>query len=130
LTQNNNKIDAMVVSNDGTAGGVVEALNAQGLAGKVLVSGQDAELAALQRVVKGTQTMTVYKPISRLAPAAVEAAIALATKEKLNTTRTVNNGRIEVPSILIEPIPVDRINIDETVVKDGFQDRAKIYKEN
>jgi len=130
LTQNNNKIDALVVSNDGTAGGVVEALNAQGLAGKVLVSGQDAELAALQRVVKGTQTMTVYKPISKLAPAAVEAAIALAKKEKLNTTRTVNNGRIEVPSILIEPIPVDKNNIDATVVADGFQDREKIYKEN
>lgn len=130
LTQNNNKIDAMVVSNDGTAGGVVEALNAQGLAGKVLVSGQDAELAALQRVVKGTQTMTVYKPISKLAPAAVEAAIALAKKEKLNTTRTVNNGRIEVPSILIEPIPVDKNNIDSTVIADGFQDREKIYKEN
>lgn len=130
LTQNNNKIDAMVVSNDGTAGGVIEALNAQGLAGKVLVSGQDAELAALQRVVKGTQTMTVYKPIARLAPAAVEAAIALAKKEKLNTTRTVNNGRIEVPAILIEPIPVDKGNIDSTVVKDGFQSREKIYKEN
>lgn len=130
LTQNNNKIDAMVVSNDGTAGGVIEALNAQGLAGKVLVSGQDAELAALQRVVKGTQTMTVYKPIARLAPAAVEAAIALAKKEKLNTTRTVNNGRIDVPSILIEPISIDKTNIDSTVVKDGFQEREKIYKEN
>lgn len=130
LTQNNNKIDAMVVSNDGTAGGVIEALNAQGLAGKVLVSGQDAELAALQRIVRGTQTMTVYKPISRLAPAAVEAAIALAKKEKLKTTRTVNNGRIDVASILIEPIPVDKANIDSTVVKDGFQDRDKIYREN
>jgi len=128
LTQNNNKIDAMVVSNDGTAGGVVEALRAQNLAGKVLVSGQDAELAALQRIVAGSQTMTVYKPISRLAPAAVEAAIALARGEKLNTTRTVNNGRIDVPSVLIEPIPVDRNNIDETVVKDGFQKRENIYK--
>jgi D-xylose transport system substrate-binding protein len=130
LTQNNNKVDAMVVSNDGTAGGVVEALKAQGLAGKVLVSGQDAELGALQHIVKGTQTMTVYKPISKLAPAAVEAAIALAKKEKLNTVRKVNNGRIDVPSILIEPIPVDKNNIDSTVVADGFQDREKIYKDN
>jgi D-xylose transport system substrate-binding protein len=129
LTQNGNKIDAFVVSNDGTAGGVVEALTKQGLAGKVLVSGQDAELAALQRVVKGTQTMTVYKPISRLAPAAVEAAVALARKEKLPTTRTVNNGRIDVPSILIEPIQVDKNNIEDTVVKDGFQSREKIYKD-
>lgn len=129
LTQNGNKIDAFVVSNDGTAGGVVEALAKQGLAGKVLVSGQDAELAALQRVVKGTQTMTVYKPISKLAPAAVEAAIALAKKEKLPTTRTVNNGRIDVPSILIEPVQVDKNNIEDTVVKDGFQSRDKIFKD-
>ncbi len=129
LTQNSNQIDAFVVSNDGTAGGVVEALKSQGLAGKILVSGQDAELAALQRVVDGTQTMTVYKPIIRLAPAAVDAAVALAKKEKLNTTRTVNNGRIDVPSILIEPIQVDKSNIEETVVKDGFQPRDKIFRD-
>ncbi len=127
LTQQHNNIDAVVVSNDGTAGGVIEALKAQNLAGKVLVSGQDAELAALQRVVEGTQTMTVYKPISRLAPAAVEAAIALAKREKLNTTRTVNNGRIDVPSILIEPIPIERANVD-TVINDGFQKREDVYR--
>jgi D-xylose transport system substrate-binding protein len=130
LTQNNNKIDAFVVSNDGTAGGVIEALSKQGLAGKILVSGQDAELAALQRIVKGTQTMTVYKPISRLAPAAVDAAVALAKKQSTGATRTVNNGRIDVPSILIEPIAVDKSNIDATVIKDGFQPRDKIYKES
>lgn len=129
LTQNNNKIDAMVVSNDGTAGGAIEAISKQGLAGKILVSGQDAELAALQRIVKGTQTMTVYKPISKLAPAAVEAAIALAKKQPSGATRTVNNGRIDVPSILIEPIQVDKNNIEETVVKDGFQSRDKIFKD-
>lgn len=127
LTQNNNNIVAMVVSNDGTAGGAIEALKSQGLAGKVLVSGQDAELGALQRVVAGTQSMTVYKPISRLAPAAVEAAIALAKKEKLNTTRTVNNGKIDVPSILVEPISIDKSNVD-LVINDGFQKREDVYK--
>lgn len=127
LTQNNNDVVAIVTSNDGTAGGVIKALEAQKLAGKVLVSGQDAELAALQRIVAGTQTMSVYKPIIRLAPAAVEAAIALAKREKLNTARTVTNGRIEVPSILIEPISIDKTNIEETVVKDGFQKREKIF---
>lgn len=128
LTQNNNNVVAVVVSNDGTAGGVIEALKSQGLAGKVLVSGQDAELGALQRIIAGTQTMTVYKPISKLAPAAVEAAIALAKRDKLNITRTVNNGRIDVPSILIEPIPVDKNNIEETVIKDGFQRREDVFK--
>ena len=68
LTQNNNKIDAFVVSNDGTAGGVIEELISQGLAGKVLVSGQDAELAALQRIAKGKQTMTVFQQKHRPPP--------------------------------------------------------------
>lgn len=128
LTRNNNLIDAVVVSNDGTAGGVIEALTSQNLAGRVLVSGQDAELAALQRVLAGTQTMTVYKPIAKLAPAAVEAAIALARGEKLNITRSVNNGRIDVPSILIEPIPINKDNIESTVIADGFHKREDIFK--
>jgi D-xylose transport system substrate-binding protein len=84
LTNNNNDVVAIVMSNDGTAGGAIQALTAQGLAGKVLVSGQDAELGALQRIVAGTQSMTVYKPIIKLAPAAVEAAVALAKGRKLN----------------------------------------------
>ncbi|MGH9949167.1 MAG: substrate-binding domain-containing protein, partial [Pyrinomonadaceae bacterium] len=128
LTQHQNNVQAVVMSNDGTAGGAIQALAAQGLAGKVWISGQDAELAALQRIVAGTQSMTVYKPIIKLAPAAADAAFALAKGEKVNATRTVNNGRTEVPSILIEPISVDKTNIDETVIKDGFQKREDIYK--
>jgi D-xylose transport system substrate-binding protein len=128
LTQVNNDVVAVVASNDGTAGGVVQALIAQGLAGKVYVSGQDADLAALQRIVEGKQSMSVYKPISQLAPRAAEAAVALARKEKISTTRAVNNGRIEVPSILLEPIIVEKSNVDETVIKDGYQKREDVYK--
>jgi D-xylose transport system substrate-binding protein len=128
LTNANNNVDAIVMSNDGTAGGAIQALATQGLAGKVLISGQDAELGALQRIVAGTQSMTVYKPIIKLAPAAVDAAYALAKGEKLNTTRTVNNGKIDVPSILIEPVSVDKTNIDETVIKDGFQKKEDVYR--
>jgi D-xylose transport system substrate-binding protein len=69
LTQANNNVVAVVVSNDGTAGGAIQALEEQKLAGKVLVSGQDADLAALQRIVAGTQSMTVYKPVAQLARA-------------------------------------------------------------
>lgn len=127
LTMNNNNVTAIVTSNDGTAGGAIQALNAQGLSGKVLVSGQDAELAALQRVLAGTQTMTVYKPVSKLGARAAEAAIALAKKEKIETNRTVNNGRIDVPSILIEPIPIDKNNVD-VVINDGFHKREDVYK--
>ena len=128
LTANNNNVVAIVASNDGTAGGAVEALNAQKLGGKVLVSGQDADIAALQRIVAGTQSMTVYKPISQIAPRAAEAAVALAKKEKIQTTRTVNNGKADVPSILLEPIAVDKNNLDETVIKDGYQTREAIFK--
>lgn len=127
LTMNNNDVTAIVTSNDGTAGGAIQALNAQKLSGKVLVSGQDAELAALQRVLAGTQTMTVYKPVSKLAVKAAEVAIQLAKKEKVASDRTVNNGRIDVPSILIEPIPIDKNNVD-IVIKDGFHKREDIYK--
>lgn len=127
LTQNNNNITAIVTSNDGTAGGVIQPLTRLGLAGKVLVSGQDAELAATQRIVQGTQTMTVYKPVKQLATRAAEVAVAMARGEKPQTNAQVNNGRIDVPSILIEPISVDKTNLDDTVIKDGFQTREAVY---
>lgn len=128
LTMNKNDVVAVVASNDGTAGGVIQALTAQGLNGKVVVSGQDADLAALQRIVAGSQTMTVYKPVSKLAVRAAEAAVALAKKEKVETNGKVNNGKIDVPSILLEPISVDKKNLDDTVIKDGFQKREDVYK--
>ena len=76
-----------MVSNDGMAGGVISALAKKNLAGKILVTGQDAGLEALQNIAEGKQTMTVYKPIIPLANAAVEAAIKLAKKEKLEPSR-------------------------------------------
>jgi D-xylose transport system substrate-binding protein len=129
LTKNNNQIDAVVVSNDGMAGGVVQALNEQNLAGKVLVSGQDADLAACQRIVAGTQSMTVYKPIKKLAEKAVELAIALAQKQPVtDKTTMVNNGKKDVSSVLLEPIEVDKDNLDNTVIADGFQKKEDVYK--
>lgn len=129
LTQTNNQIDAVVASNDGTAGGVIQALEGQNLAGKVLVSGQDAELAACQRIVKGTQTMTVYKPIRLIAKEAAQAAVALAKGEKIEKAKQkVNNGKIDVPSILLTPIQVDKDNLDDVVIKDGFHTRDKVYQ--
>ncbi len=129
LTINNNDVAAIVTSNDGTAGGAIQALNAQKLSGKVFVSGQDADLGALQRIVAGTQSMTVYKPVSILAVKAAEAAVVLAKKEKITQNSKVNNGKIDVPSILLEPVTVDKTNLDETVIKDGFQKREDVYKQ-
>lgn len=128
LTVNNNDVVAVVASNDATAGGVIQALNTQKLSGKVVVSGQDADLAALQRIVDGSQTMTVYKPVSQLAAKAAEAAVTLAKKEKVETNEKINNGKMDVPSILLKPIAVDKNNLDETVIKDGYQKREKVYE--
>jgi D-xylose transport system substrate-binding protein len=129
LTKTHNKIDAVLVSNDGTAGGAVQALAEQGLAGKVLVSGQDADLAACQRIVAGTQSMTVYKPIRKLADKAAEMAVDLALKRPiLDKTVPINNGKKEVPSILLEPIEVDKSNLDSTVIADGYQKKDEVYQ--
>jgi D-xylose transport system substrate-binding protein len=130
LTRNNNQVDAVVVSNDGTAGGALQAIGEQKLAGKVLVTGQDADLAACQRIVAGTQTMTIYKPIEALATKAADLAVKLAKKEAVTEpTRPVNNGRKDVPSILLDSIAVDKANLDATVIKDGYHKREDVYKE-
>jgi D-xylose transport system substrate-binding protein len=128
LTQANNNVVAVVASNDGTAGGVIQALEEQKLGGKVLVSGQDADLAALQRIIAGTQSMTVYKPVAQLARRAAEASVALARHEKVQSTSAVNNGKLDVPSVLLEPIVVDKTNIVETVIKDGYQKMEDVYR--
>ena len=121
LTRNNNAVDAVVASNDGTAGGAIQALGEQKLSGKVLVTGQDADLAACQRIVAGTQTMTVYKPIKALAYRAAEVAVQMARTQPLSgATRTTNNGKKDVPSILLDPIAVDKANLMSTIVADGY----------
>jgi D-xylose transport system substrate-binding protein len=129
LTRNANKVDAVVDSYDGTAGGSIQALAGQKLAGKVLVSGQDAEIAACQRVVEGTQTITIYKPVKLLATKAAEIAVMLAKGEKLPAASTkIHNGKKEVPGFLLDPIPVEKENMMQTVIADGFQKMEEVYK--
>jgi len=128
LTQSNNQVDAVVASNDGTARGAVQALEGQHLAGKVLVSGQDADLASLKLIVEGKQTMTVYKSIQPLAYGAVDAAVKLARGEKVATTETIDNTFKKVPAILLEPVAVDRNTLMGTVVKDGYAKFEDVYR--
>lgn len=129
LTQNSDKIDAFVVSNDGMASGVISALDKKGLAGKILVTGQDAEKAALQRIAEGKQTMTIYKPIIPLAQAAVDAAVKLAKKESLTDAKPFMNDNIkkEVPAILLDVQVVDINNLMDTVIKDGYASYDEVY---
>ncbi len=128
LTANKNNIDAVVASNDATAGGAIQALSAQGLSSKVAISGQDADLAAIKRIIAGTQTMTVYKPITNLADKAAEIAVALGKDEKVEMNAQLNNGMKEVPAYLLEPVVVTKENIDDTVIKDGFHTKDAVYK--
>ena len=129
LTQNREDIQAVVASNDGTAGGAISALTNRGLAGKVLVTGQDAEKAALQRIAEGKQTMTVYKPIIPLATTAVESAAALARKQPLPNVVDFRSEAIgkNIRAVLLEVIVVDKANLMDTVIKDGFATFDEVY---
>jgi D-xylose transport system substrate-binding protein len=130
LIRTRRKIDAIVASNDGTAGGAISALDAANLAGKVLVTGLDAQKDAVQRVISGKQTMTIYTPIKPLAFGAVDNAIRLARRQPIEATDRINNGKRDVPSILFEAIVVDRSNVDQTVIKDGYHRREELYGKN
>jgi len=128
-------VHAIVASNDSTAGGAIAALKAAGLAGKVAVSGQDAELAACQRVVEGTQALTVYKPVRELATVAAEVAVRLSEGEEPEEViaslglevHKLDNGYKEVDSIFLEPVYVTRENMADTVIADGWHPLEKVY---
>jgi D-xylose transport system substrate-binding protein len=119
--------EAVLASSDGTASGAVQALSEEGLAGKVIVTGQDAELVACQRVVGGTQAMTVYKPLRHLADSAMELAVQLSTKRVIVAKQSVDNGKVQVPAVLLDVVVATRENMMETVVRDGFLTRGEVY---
>ncbi len=121
-------IAAVVASNDGTAGGAIQALEEHKLAGKVLVSGQDADLAAIIRILDGTQTMTIYKPLGSQATLAAEAAVAWAKGETIKTTAAISIGDKTIPATLLLPVIVTKDNVKQTVIKDGFQNLETIQK--
>lgn len=136
LTLADNDIQGIIASNDGTAGGVVQALTAQGLAGKVPVCGQDADLAACQRIVEGTQTGTAYKPIAMLNQAACELAVAVATgadpmsgvSSSLGSWQKLNNNQKDVDSFTVDVIAIDKSNIDDIIIKrDKFHTLEDVY---
>jgi D-xylose transport system substrate-binding protein len=121
-------ITAVVASNDGTAGGAIQALEDHKLAGKVFVSGQDADLAAIIRILDGTQTMTVYKPLSSQAKLAAEAAVAYAKGDTVKTIAAISIGNKAIPATLLAPVAVTKDNVKQTVIKDGFQNLDTILK--
>jgi D-xylose transport system substrate-binding protein len=128
ITRHGRNIHAVLASNDGTAGGAIQALREEGVAGNVIVTGQDAELVAVQRIVAGEQAMTIYKPVQQLAKRAAETAVALASGRPLIARNGTQNGRTEVPTILLDVVTVERGNVEQTVVADGFHPREDVFQ--
>jgi len=125
LTLADNNVQAVIASNDGTAGGAIQALAAQGLAGKVPIAGQDADIAACQRIVEGTQTGTVYKPLAKLNEAAMQVAIADAS---LGVWTKLDNGTKMVDSFSVDVVAVDKDNMVDIIIKDGFHALEDVYR--
>lgn len=121
--------DAIMCGNDDLASRVVYALSEKRLAGKKLVAGQDADLEACQRIVEGTQLMTVYKPIEKLAQKAAEAAVSLAKDKELEgeDVSVFFDGTKTIPYLKVEPVGVTKENIDEVIINSGFHLKEDVY---
>ena len=127
------EIDAVMCGNDGLAGYVIRSLSERQLAGDVVVVGQDADLEACQRIVEGTQTMTVYKPINDLAKEAAECTVKLARGEQIvgnvldvSDVKENEDGQ-EVPYYGLEPVAVTAENMDSVIIGSGFHSREEVY---
>jgi D-xylose transport system substrate-binding protein len=122
--------DAVYVANDGMAGGAIAAMKSAGLdPAKFLVTGQDAEVTGVQRILKGEQLETVYQPLKVIASKSAEIAVPLALGKPVPAgiaTSKTDNGAGEVPSVLVPTLSVDKSNVASTVVKDGFLTAADI----
>jgi D-xylose transport system substrate-binding protein len=129
LTKESNNVQVAYVANDGMANTVIAALRTQKLNGKVLVTGQDATLTGIQNILTGDQAMTIYKPIAQEAKATARLVAALSKGE--DTSKIVNGatevkGGAQIPSLLETPIVVDKNNVEQTVIADGFLTKEQI----
>lgn len=121
-----NAPDGIMGGNDNIAGHAIRALSERRLAGNVCVVGQDADLDACQRIVEGTQCMTVYKPVEKLARRAAELSVALAKGAVLSTQETIYDGSHEVPYERLTPTAVTKENMDE-VITGKYHEESDIY---
>ena len=121
------RADAIMCGNDSLAGQAVMYYSEIRRAGEVPIVGQDADLDACQRIVEGTQTMTVYKSIEQLAKSAAEASVALAEGKEVDGTVLLNNGAYEVPYLSITPVAVQQDNMDSVIIDGGFHLREDVY---
>lgn len=128
LSKLKNKVNGVLVANDGMAGGVITALKAQGLAGKVPVTGQDATVAGLQQVLEGNQSMSVYKPIKSISAPTAHIVDMLLRGKKFTSKNMTASGAGKVPSVIKPVETVTKANMRSTVIKDGFVTKAQLCK--
>jgi D-xylose transport system substrate-binding protein len=128
LVSRDRDVTAVIAGNDMLAEAAIGVLAENRLASQARVAGQDADLAACQRIAEGTQYATVYKPIDRLALTAAGFAVMLARGEKIPTDSTIDDGAGRIPYVRLEPILVTRDLLDATVIKDGFHSAADVYR--
>ena len=121
------EVDAVICGNDGLAAMAFKALSEHRMADNVCLVGQDADIDACQRIVEGTQYMTVFKSIDQLAKLAAQYAIKLANNEPLDLTETFYDGTYEIPFIKLEPVAVTKENIDEEIIDSRFHLRSEVY---
>ncbi len=121
-------IDAVIAGNDMLAEAAISVLSENRLMGSVRVAGQDAELAACQRIAEGSQYATIYKPIDRLALKAAGFAVMLAKGERIETDAVIDDGAGKVPYVRLEPILVTKALLASTVIKDGFHAASDVYR--
>lgn len=128
----NDKVDAIIVSNDPMAIGAYEALAEHGYRpGEVIITGQDATLAFVHSMLKGEMTMSVYKPIKDLAYGAVDLVVDLVKQKKAEGfDRTVNNGKKDVPAKLFSPMVVDKSNFEKVLIESGVFSREEVFSQN
>lgn len=123
----NENIDAVLSANDGMASGIINLIEKKQI-NKPIITGLDAELEACRRIVRGQQSMTVYTPIKNLAISAAELAMKIANKAEIDYQFEYrNNNRINVPSLILKPIAVDKSNIESTIIKDGVYTKEEIF---
>lgn len=130
LMVNKNKIDGIIAANDSLAWGAIDALSEVQMSGGIPVVGHDADLAACQRIIEGTQLLTVYKPIKNLVQETINTCIKLSQGEKVSSEDIINDGTFNIPYIMIDIAPVTKENMDDTVIKDGFQLKEDVYRKN
>ena len=124
--------DAIICGNDAVAASVIQAINRYYPDTYIPVCGQDADISACQYIVQGKQTFTIYKPILQLAEVAAECAVHLAKHEEINESRfrcsVIDNGFAKIPTVWLEPVHVDKYNLDKIIIESGFHSAASVYK--